>query len=347
MHGLNSDRIVVFVNRVDDFADVGYDLAEVIMYVEKKLQVNFPGARIPIVAGSAAWANGALKGDDETLSRLLERSSSRYLADLGLVQPQDLEFDALDDAAARERLRSALFTASGLPAMYRVVADAMGTSQAALTQMQTARWFGDMASASAKAANFELESSRAEPPQAAVRVADERVALERETSVLNEVAANVERSAKHIDAQFTSIIGEEMTSLRQSLQAVVDSHAAKERGRPHRHFGSRTRAAHLDSGRRCAAACARGGVQGLLRPRCGARAGAAGQGGAGIGAAHGPYRARNSDAGRAREAAAAHCAAVDGGTQPVRRPRHRGFLVVFAMERAHQRERLRRADRKL
>ena len=76
MHGLNSERIIVFVNRVDDFADVGYDLAEVLMYVEKKLQVNFPGARIPIVAGSAAWANGALKGDDETLSRLLQRSSS-------------------------------------------------------------------------------------------------------------------------------------------------------------------------------------------------------------------------------------------------------------------------------
>ncbi len=61
MHGLNSERIIVFVNRVDDFADVGYDLAEVLMYVEMKLQANFPGARIPVVAGSAAWANCALK----------------------------------------------------------------------------------------------------------------------------------------------------------------------------------------------------------------------------------------------------------------------------------------------
>ena len=106
---------------------------------------------------------------------------------------------------------AALFTASGLPAMYRVVADAMGTSQAALTQMQTARWFGDMASASAKAANFELESSRTEAPQAGAPGTGERVALERETGVLNEVAANVERSAKHIEAQFSAIIGEEMS----------------------------------------------------------------------------------------------------------------------------------------
>ena len=229
MHGLNSERIIVFVNRVDDFNDVGYDLAEVIMYVEKKLQVNFPGARIPIVAGSAAWATGALKGDDETLSRLLQRPSSGYLAEIGLVQPRDLELDALHDAGVRERLRSALFTASGLPSMYRVVADAMRTSQAALTQMQTARWFGDMANASAKAANFELESSRAEVPSVGARASDERVALERETGVLNEVAANVERSAKHIETQFSAIIGEEMTALRRALQVVVDVHAAKER----------------------------------------------------------------------------------------------------------------------
>ncbi len=229
MHGLNSERIIVYVNRVDDFADVGYDLAEVLMYVERKLEANFPGAKIPIIAGSAAWANGALKGDDETLHRLVQRSSSKYLLDMGLVQPRDLQPEALGEVGVRERLRGALYAASGLPAMYRVVADYMGSSQAALTQMQTARWFGDMASASAKAANFELASSRAEAPSDAGHAAEKRMALERETGVLDEVAANVERSAKHIETQFQAIIGEEMTALRRALQAVVNLHAAKER----------------------------------------------------------------------------------------------------------------------
>ncbi len=322
MHGLNSERIIVFVNRVDDFADVGCDLAEVLMYVEKKLQVNFPGARIPIVAGSAAWANGALKGDDETLSRLLQRPSSGYLAEIGLVQPQDLELDALNDAGARERLRSALFTASGLPSMYRVVADAMGTSQAALTQMQTARWFGDMASASAKAANFELESSRTEAPQAGARGADERVALERETGVLNEVAANVERSAKHIETQFSAIIGEEMTALRRALQVVVDAHAAKERdvliatleaGRAPRTWtleGVALRRALAAEFKDCfdRAAARVLELQGKVAPE--------------LAQAHELDRARDSYAGRAREALAAHCPAVNGGAQPVRRLGH-------------------------
>jgi hypothetical protein len=66
-------------------------------------------------------------------------------------------------------------------------------------------------------------------PADAMRAADKRMALERETSVLDEVAANVERSAKHIETQFSTIIGEEMIALRRALQAVVDVHAAKER----------------------------------------------------------------------------------------------------------------------
>lgn len=230
MHGLNSERIIVFLNRIDDFDDVGYDLAEVLMYVERKLKANFPGARIPIVAGSAAWANCALKEDDESLRRLMQRASFDYLSEIGLAQQRDLTPEALNDAGARERLRSALFAASGLPTMYRAVADSMGSSQVAHIQMETASWFGHMANASAKAVSIELETARSEVPSAGPRASDECAVLERETEVLNEVAANVERSAKSIEQQFSAIIGEEMATLRRALQAVVDTHAAKESG---------------------------------------------------------------------------------------------------------------------
>lgn len=227
MHGVNSDRIIVFINRIDDFGDVGYDLAEVLMYVEKKLKADFPGAHIPIIAGSAAWANAALLNDDESLQRLLQRSSSNHLADIGLVRPQDLQPEAFGDAATRARLHAAFLAASGIPTMYRAVTDYMGSGQAARLQMQTARWFSEMANASAKAASMELHTAST---SAGSRNANERQALERETTVLSEVAANVERSAKTIEQQFSSIINEEMTTLRSSLQSVVASHAGKERG---------------------------------------------------------------------------------------------------------------------
>ena len=39
----------------------------------------------------------------------------------------------------------------------------------------------------------------------------------------------MERSAKNIEEQFSTIIAEEMSALRRSLQKIVDTHAAKER----------------------------------------------------------------------------------------------------------------------
>ncbi len=229
MRGLNSERIVVFVNRIDDFTDVGYDLAEVLMYVEKKLQTDFPGARIPVIAGSASWANAALVGDDDCLRRLMQRRSLDYLADIGLMQAGELQPEALADPECRGRLCRALYAASGLPSMYRAVSEYMRASPAAQLQMQTARWFAEMATASGRAANIELEAAHNDGLSRGVPAADERASLERETGVLTDVAANVERSAKTIQEQFQSIITEEMGDLRQSLRAVVEGHAMNER----------------------------------------------------------------------------------------------------------------------
>jgi signal recognition particle receptor subunit beta len=232
MHGLNPERVIVFVNRIDDFSDVGYDLAEVLVYVERKLQAEFPGAQIPIVAGSASWANSALKADAQSLIRLIERPSLDYLAEIGLVRPQDLEPDGLGDPAIRERLCRALLAASGLPAMYSYIADLVGSSQAARTQLRIARCFGEMAHASASSARYELQNLQ-DPRNSGSGPHEPRPneveAIERSARLLNDVATNVEQSAKNIEKQLTSIIGEEMVALHQALQSAVNLHAAKER----------------------------------------------------------------------------------------------------------------------
>jgi signal recognition particle receptor subunit beta len=224
MRGLNSDRIIVFVNRIDDFSDVGYDLAEVLMYVERKLNSEFPGAKIPVIAGSAAWANAALLGDADTLARVQQRPSIRYLELLGLMSRT--EFEQTDGSdGGRQRLARALHLASGLPSLYRAVGEYMRVSPAARLQMQTARWFGEMARATSKAASVELESLQ----RPGAMGGNDRTSLEREMGVLGEVASNVSRSSQAIQQQYVTIIGEEMSDLRQSLTAVIEGHAMNER----------------------------------------------------------------------------------------------------------------------
>lgn len=228
MRGLNSDRIVVYVNRIDDFSDVSYDVAEVMMYVERKLKAEFPGANIPVIAGSASWANCAMAADTEALARLMQRPSFGYLADLGLVQREELQPSALMHGDS-SRLSRALYIASGMPTLYHAVSQYMGASPAARLQDQTARWFSEMANASGKATSFEFDALRTASPTQGPRDQAGRPALEREMGVLNEVAANIERSSKTIQSQFASIIEEEMADLNQSLTSIIGRHAMDER----------------------------------------------------------------------------------------------------------------------
>jgi ElaB/YqjD/DUF883 family membrane-anchored ribosome-binding protein len=228
MHGINKDRIVAFVNRIDDFSDVSYDLAEVLIFVEKKLQAEFPGAKIPVIAGSAAWANCALMPEPEHYGHILERNSFSYLTELGLVKEEDRSVSAMNDPERRQRLCRGLLTASGLPAVYLAIADRMASSQAARSQYKIARCFREMAQASTSSLRYEIQTIE-ESHTTSKRRENELSALEKNADLLSNVADNVERSAKNIEHQLLRIIDEEMDALRRALRAAVNYHAESER----------------------------------------------------------------------------------------------------------------------
>lgn len=56
LRGLHKERIVVFINRIDEIADDESSVDEVVGYVRERLSIEFPGFEIPIVAGSARLA---------------------------------------------------------------------------------------------------------------------------------------------------------------------------------------------------------------------------------------------------------------------------------------------------
>lgn len=228
MHGLNKDRIVVFVNRIDDFADVSYDLAEVLMFIEKKLQSEFPGSAIPVIAGSAAWANCALAPERSLLDQALARSSINYLSELGVADREDCSPEALADPVRRQRLCDGLTNASGLPAVYHAISRRISSGEAARDQLKIARSFREMAAASASSLRTELEALK-ESRIATQRLKEERAEIEKQTKTLDGVAENVRRSGDHIEHQLLRILDDEMGSLSSDLQAAVDHHAAAER----------------------------------------------------------------------------------------------------------------------
>ena len=57
LNGLHKDRIVVFINRVDQLANPMLDATVVRRAVKKRLRLEFPTLHIPVIIGSA-WLGG-------------------------------------------------------------------------------------------------------------------------------------------------------------------------------------------------------------------------------------------------------------------------------------------------
>ncbi len=278
--------------------------------------------------------------------RLMQRPSLGYLSDIGLVQPRDLTPDALNDAGVRERLRGALlrrvWPSRDVSRRRRLHGLQPGGAMCRCRRRAgSATWRTPAPKPPTSSWSLRAPRSRRRrraPPTSALRLSARRVCSTRSPPTWSD-------RPRTSSLQFSAIIGEEMSELRRALQAVVDAHAAKERDVLIATLEAGRRPAHVDlegvALRRALAA----EFKDCFDRRGSARTRAAGQGCAGAGEAHELDRAGDGDAGRAREALAAHSAAVDGGAQPVRRLGHRGFVVVVAVERTHVRGRLRRADR--
>lgn len=232
MRGLNKDRIVVLINRIDDLSDLDAELPQVVSYVRERLATEFPGSSIPVVYGSAWWANQAIAFDQAAAARILRRKSSGYLLRAGLLQPNELGSAALQSADACERIRQSLFAMSGLPAVNQAVDTLMGMAHPTYVLRQVTRSFAEMARACESAARSELQillASGGGERDAAPLTERQLAIYGQERELLASVAANIEASAAGIEAQLARIIQEEKERLRGALQATIDTHAVRER----------------------------------------------------------------------------------------------------------------------
>lgn len=231
MRGLNKDRIVVSINRIDDLSDVDGELPKVLSYVRQRLAVEFPGSSIPVVSGSAWWANQAMAFDPQAAARILQRRSASSLLRAGLLRPNELTPANLSSPDFCDRLRQSLYAMSGLPAVNQVIDGLMGTARPAYVLRQSAKSFAEMARACESAARSELQLLLAVQSDArdAAGSPEKRSIYERERDLLAEVATNIEASASGIEAQLNRIIQEERDKLRATLQVTIDFHAARER----------------------------------------------------------------------------------------------------------------------
>ena len=127
LKGLNKERIVVFVNKVDELGTIGEHAPEIISRIEDLLAKELRLTTVPIILGSALWARAALSGNEDDVARRL--ASSESLAGSAAATLGTPGSFWLDDASEREVKAEALLTRSGTPALAAALSDLMQSGQ--------------------------------------------------------------------------------------------------------------------------------------------------------------------------------------------------------------------------
>ena len=232
LNGLHKDRIVVFVNRIDQLRNPIAEAAAIRANVKARLDREFPSLDIPVVAGSAWWGGLGLVAGGRDVLRRLPQSSLAYLRECGL-QPGDIATPGMQTPEQRGRLARALVVGSGLPEIANVLNRLMAQGAAAAMLRQLAVCFHELARSTEASTKVELQSAielvevrRAETLAASERVLQERAAL----AHLDKPIMQIQQSFSLIEQQLADILRNDIGALRKALADIVERYAADECG---------------------------------------------------------------------------------------------------------------------
>lgn len=110
LNALRLDRLIVFINRVDELNNPEGDVPDIRRHVVGMLKNENPNAEIPVIFGSADWAESALTGEGEVDGEKINYFSSgkeQYIQD---IQENFSDYD-----------RAKVWAASGLPDLDREI----------------------------------------------------------------------------------------------------------------------------------------------------------------------------------------------------------------------------------
>jgi hypothetical protein len=231
LRGLHKERIIVFLNRIDELSDIVKDTELVLASVRRRLHNEFPGADIALIAGSARWANCAV-ADAAGFAHVPGSRALSYLQHKGHLQREQIVRQQQRGGDAMSALRPALFAGSGLGEVYQALNELLGASHDAYVLRQMTACFAEMVRASESTTRQELESlshSHADTLAATEHTQSELSRLRGELTRLNDVSSVIDKSAALFKERQMEIVSRELSGLRHHLLGAVNQCALIER----------------------------------------------------------------------------------------------------------------------
>lgn len=205
LRGLHKERIVIFVNRVDGLPDISAGALRIADHVDQRLRDEWGSTRLPIVLGSARWANAALTGNAAEIAALMTPAFQAYAAARGI--------DPLEAPQPGRRLESrslaALLALSGIPSVTQAVGRLMGEGNAAHTTRQLATFFHELAKAgetSARAQVRGVERAVTESRATSQARAGELTAWQQELAGLEAAGRQLEANLAVYEQSLSSLV---------------------------------------------------------------------------------------------------------------------------------------------
>jgi dynamin family protein len=217
LRGLHKERICVFINRIDELGDLAHEVPAIVKHVQNGLGREFPSSEIPVVAGSAMWAEIAIRGGGPEADRALTpkvRDYAKFLLESATpVTP----------SSPQERIET-LFVCSGLSPLCQVLARLTLDSHTGRVLTQISRSFSELARVGQNAASHEVEVLETEGKSVATTGSQgemELRAVDAEVKENERLTVTLQALLTDLQVRTDQVIEDQCTRMVELLRDVV------------------------------------------------------------------------------------------------------------------------------
>lgn len=228
LRGLRKDNIIVFINKVDEIDDFESHIPAIVERTKALLKREFPSGDIPVITGSAYWAEVAL-GDDADEQRRLTGANDSPLSLPSLAANGDQPFWLSDPSAQQTVMAEAILARSAIPELGLVISNMLRTGPVAASLRYAASALlalsrNGLIRTETNARLVRTLIARGDgDPSATAKIADEHQAKLDETA---EVRQLIDATIDQAQADYATIIEETERKLTESLKAQLQQDLA-------------------------------------------------------------------------------------------------------------------------
>ncbi len=221
IRGLQRDRIIAVINRIDSLEDIAEDTRRVEFFVRETLAREFPNTAIPVLTVSASWANAALSSTDEQVNHLCETQVSKF----ALESANKFRVLSGDNGSQK---RAQLLENSGVPRLTGFLTRLIKTSVAEERLLPNAAAFSSLAHNTAMSTRLALRvftSEKVAKSYSGLMRDNLRRQAQQTLDELSEVISGVEAILAEISKRFERHATTDISNLERFLFYAIDTFA--------------------------------------------------------------------------------------------------------------------------